>query len=139
MISGEAIVIGALLRVDLRGFSGDLPAALGKPIRDEMREGLRALTYDLDSQIGDGIVDEACARFALWFDRHFIEADVDLFAGAMARRLKLEIGLMVDDQAESFTCELPANLMDCLGALQASVALSFYPQVLDEDALEEEI
>ena len=84
-------------------------------------------------------MDEACARFALWFDRHFIEADVDLFAGAMARRLKLEIGLMVDDQAESFSCELPANLMDCLGALQASVALSFYPQPLDEDALEEEI
>ncbi len=140
METSEAILIGALLRIDLRGFAGDLPASLGVPVRDEMREGLRSLTYDLEGQLGDGVMDEACARLALWFDRHFIEADEDPFQGIAARRLKLEIGLMVDDQAESFSCELPANLLDCLGALQASVNLNFYPQALDdEDALVEEI
>jgi hypothetical protein len=138
-MSGQALIIGALLRMDLRGFAGDLPAALGTPMRDEFRDGLRSLTYDLEGQIGDGIVDEACARLALWFDRHFIEADVDPFEGAAARRMKLELGLMVDEQAEAWSCELPANLLDCLGALQAPVNLSFYPQTFDEDAVEEEI
>ena len=136
----EPLIIGALLRIDLRAFGADLPAALGAPMRDEMREGLRSLTYDLESLIGDGIVDEACARLAVWFDRQFIEVDDDPFQGAAARRMKLEIGLMVDDQEESWSCELPANLLDCLGALQASVSLSFYPQTLDdEDAVYEEI
>ena len=138
-MSGQALIIGALLRIDVRGFAGDLPDAFGRPIRDDMRDGLRSLTYDLESQIGDGVIDEACARLALWFDRHFIEADVDPFAGAAARRMKLEIGLMVDEQDESWSCELPANLLDCLGALQAPVNLSFYPQPFDEDAVEEEI
>ena len=140
MEAGAALVIGALLRIDLRGYGGDLPASLGAPMRDDLRDGLRSLVYDLENQIGDGVLDEACARFALWFDRHFIEADVDLFEGAAARRMKLEIGLMVDEQDDSWSCELPANLLDCLGALQASVALSFYPQALDdEDAVFEEI
>ena len=85
----DALIIGALLRIDLRGFSGDLPAELGAPMRDEMQQGLRALIYDLESQLGDGIVDEACARLALWFDRHFIEVDVDPFEGSAARRIKL--------------------------------------------------
>ncbi len=138
-MSGQALIIGALLRIDLRGFAGDLPAALGKPMRDEFRDGLRSLTYDLEGQIGDGIVDEASARLALWFDRYFIEADVDPFEGAAARRMKLEIGLMVDEDDESWSCELPANLLDCLGALQAPLNLSFYPQPFDEDAVEEEI
>ena len=138
-MSGQALIIGALLRIDLRGFAGDLPAALGKPMQDEFRDGLRQLTYDLEGQIGDGIVDEASARLALWFDRHFIEADADPFEGAAARRMKLEIGLMVDEDDESWSCELPANLLDCLGALQAPVNLSFYPQAFDEDAVEEEI
>ena len=139
-MSGEALIIGALLRVDLRGFAGDLPVALGTPMHDAFRDGLRQLTYDLEGQIGDGLVDEASARLALWFDRHFIEADSDPFDGAAARRMKLEIGLMVDEQDESWSCELPANLLDCLGALQASVNLSFYPQPLDdEDAVYEEI
>ena len=139
-MSGEALIIGALLRVDLRGFAGDQPVALGTPMHDAFRDGLRQLTYDLEGQIGDGLVDEASARLALWFDRHFIEADSDPFDGAAARRMKLEIGLMVDEQDESWSCELPANLLDCLGALQASVNLSFYPQPLDdEDAVYEEI
>jgi hypothetical protein len=136
----DALLIGALLRIDLRGFSGELPADLGQPMRDEMQQGLRALTYDLEGQLGDGIVDEACARLALWLDRHFIEADADPFDGAAARRMKLELGLMVDEGEDSWSCELPANLLDCLGALQASVNLSFYPQPLDdEDAVYEEI
>ncbi|MDB5543824.1 MAG: hypothetical protein JWO64_973 [Hyphomicrobiales bacterium] len=132
------VIVGAVLRVDLRGFSGDLPARLGAPMsEDPMRDGTRALFYDLARQVGDGILDEACARLAVFFDRHFV--DEQPFEGAFAKQMKLELGLMVSADAESWSLDLPAHLLDALAAMEAGVGLTFYPQQVEDDAVQEDI
>jgi hypothetical protein len=133
-----SVIVGAVLRVDLRGFSGELPAKLGAPMsEDPTRDGTRILFYDLARQVGDGIFDEACARLAVFLDRHFVEQQP--FEGAFAKRFKLELGLMVGAGAESWSCDLPAHLIDALAAMEAGAGLTFYPQEADPDAIEEEI
>lgn len=132
-------IVGAVLRIDLRGFSGDLPQSLGAPMSEEpTRDGTRMLYYDLAQQVGDGMLDEACARIAVFLDRYFIEPDPAPFAGAFAKRMKLELGLMVDAEADSFSCDLPAHLVDALAALEAGVGLTFYPLVGDVDAADDD-
>ncbi len=132
------ILVGAVLRVDLRGFSGELPTKLGAPMSEEpTRDGTRSLFYDLARQVGDGVLDEACARLAVFLDRHF--CDEQPFEGAFAKQMKLELGLMVRAGAESWSCDLPAHLLDALAAMEAGVGLTFYPQDADDDAVEEEI
>jgi hypothetical protein len=132
------ILVGAVLRVDLRGFAGELPTTLGAPMsEDPMRDGTRVLFYDLARQVGDGVLDEACARLAVFFDRHFVEEQP--FAGAFAKQLKLELGLMVAADAESWSCDLPAHLLDALAAMEAGVGLTCYPRQADADADEEDI
>jgi hypothetical protein len=132
------VLVGAVLRIDLRGFSGDLPATLGAPMsEDPTRDGTRILFYDLARQVGDGMLDEACARLAVFLDRHFVEEQP--FADVFAKRMKLELGLMAAADAESFTCDLPAHLLDALAAMEAGVGLTFYPQHVDADADGEEI
>jgi hypothetical protein len=132
------LLVGAVLRVDLRGFSGTLPEKLGAPMsEDPTRDGTRSLFYDLARQVGDGIFDEACARLAVFFDRHFV--DEQPFEGAFAKQMKLELGLMVSADAESWSCDLPAHLLDALAAMEAGVGLTFYPQQADDDAVDEDI
>lgn len=132
------ILVGAVLRVDLRGFSGELPTKLGAPMSEEpTRDGTRSLFYDLARQVGDGVLDEACARLAVFLDRHF--CDEQPFEGAFAKQMKLELGLMVSAGAESWSCDLPAHLLDALAAMEAGVGLTFYPQEADDDAVEEDI
>jgi hypothetical protein len=132
------VLVGAVLRIDLRGFSGDLPTKLGAPMsEDPTRDGTRVLFYDLARQVGDGILDEACARLAVFLDRHFV--DEQPFAGAFAKQMKLELGLMVAGEAESWSCDLPAHLLDAVAAMEAGVGLTFYPQQSDDDALDDDI
>ncbi|MDB5640890.1 MAG: hypothetical protein JWN07_207 [Hyphomicrobiales bacterium] len=132
------ILVGAVLRIDLRGFSGELPTTLGAPMsEDPQRDGTRILFYDLARQVGDGILDEACARLAVFLDRHF--ADEQPFEGAFAKKMKLELGLMVGAGAESWSCDLPAHLLDALAAIEAGVGLTFYAQQGDADALDDDI
>lgn len=132
------ILVGAVLRIDLRGFSGALPTRLGAPMsEDPTRDGTRILFYDLARQVGDGMLDEACARLAVFLDRHFV--DEQPFAEAFAKQMKLELGLMVSADSESWSCDLPAHLLDALAAIEAGVGLTFYPQQSADDAVEEEI
>lgn len=134
------VVVGAVLRVDLRGYSGDAPTTLGAPLRDEeMRDGMRTLHYDLGAQAGDGVMEESCARLALFLERHFIEPEEPPFAQAFARRMKLELGLMVEAGAANWSCDLPVHLLDCLSAMEAAVGLTFYPHAPEDDAVQEEI
>jgi len=132
------ILVGAVLRIDLRGFSGDLPTTLGAPMSEEpTRDGTRILFYDLARQVGDGILDEAGARLAVFLDRHF--CDEQPFEGAFAKQMKLELGLMVGADADSWSCDLPAHLLDALAMMEAGIGLTFYPQQSDVDAIDEEI
>jgi hypothetical protein len=47
--------------------------------------------------------------------------------------------LMVAAENESWSCDLPAHLLDALAAMESGVGLTFYPQQADDDAVEEDI
>ncbi len=133
-------IVGAVLRIDLRGFSGDLPLALGTPMRDEPTgEGTRSLFYDLCAQAGEGLASEACLTLARFIDRVFVLPETPPFAQAFACKMKLELGLGVDASAQGFAHDVPHALLDCLGAAGADLGLSYYPLQDDPDAIVEEI
>ncbi|MDB5509450.1 MAG: hypothetical protein JWL93_1919 [Hyphomicrobiales bacterium] len=133
------MIVGAVLRIDLRGFSGDLPAALGAPMRDaEAPEGTRSLFYDLGSQIEGLTSGEACRRLAVRLDRVFLAPDTPVFEGALAVRLRLDLGLTVPERADSYSHDLPASLLDCLGQMEAELGLTYYPTADESDAVVED-
>jgi hypothetical protein len=132
-------IVGAVLRIDLRGFSGDIPAALGAPARDvETGEGTRSLFFDLAAQIEGMTCVEACGRLAVHLDRLFLAPATPPFADVLARRMRLDLGFSVADKPESFTHDVPHGLLDCLGQMEAELGLTYYPCEDDSDAVIED-
>lgn len=133
-------IVGAVLRIDLRGFLGDPPAALGAPLRDAAGpDGSRSLYYDLGGQI-DGLTPaEACGRLALRLDRLFLAPESSPFADAAARRMRLDLGLIMPDPAAHFSHDLPAGLLDCLGQMEAELGLTYYPAADDANGVVEDV
>ena len=133
------MIVGAVLRIDLRGYSGDLPRSLGAPMRDaEAPEGVRSLFYDLGPQIEGLTSGEACRRLAVRLDRLFLVPDKPVFDGALAVRLRLDLGLTVPEGAGSYAHDLPASLLDCLGQMEAELGLTYYPTADESDSVVED-
>lgn len=133
-------VAGAVLRIDLRGFAGDLPPALGAPLRETSEaDGTRSLFYDLSSHAAGEPVEEGCTRLARVIDRLFLAPEPPPFADAFARRMRLELGLAVGQGTEPFSHAIPLALLACLADAEADLGLSYYPCADDPDAIVEEI
>jgi hypothetical protein len=133
-------LVGAVLRVDLRGYTGDVPALLGAPLRDVVAgDGTRSLFYDLTSHVAGEPAQEGCLILARIMDRLFLSPSEPPFAEAFARRMRLDLGVGVGAEPASWSHDLPHAFLSALADAETELGLTYYPLADDPDAIVEEI
>jgi hypothetical protein len=133
-------LVGAVLRVDLRGYSGDAPVALGTPVRDaEAGDGTRSLFYDLGDDIAGQPMQDACLQLARVLDRMFLMPEEPPFADAFAKRMRLDLGIGVGADPATWSHDLPHGFLSALADAETELGLTYYPFADELDAIVEEI
>lgn len=132
---GFPIVIGAVLRVDVRGWDRPAPVLHDAPINSEDgTDGTRSFFYDfMPSSDGDLTVEPFCARVTSRLERHLTGENAAFAEGAFARRMVLEVGLMVEDTDERFAMQWPPDFLAVLGEAETALSLTFYTVPGDND------
>ncbi|MDB5572084.1 MAG: hypothetical protein JWN93_3267 [Hyphomicrobiales bacterium] len=131
-------VIGIVLRVDVRGWRGAPPLMPREPLKEEQgRDGARAFFYDLSPREADLSVEDACTRLASKLERMLVArspfADLDLPV-----RLSLDVGVMVDPAAGSWSMTWPPEFLRVLGDAQAQLTATCYPATDGGEPLSED-
>lgn len=123
----EAIVIGAVLRVDLRGWSASPPHAPDPPIKiEEGRQGTQSFYYDFSPADDNLTASDFGTRFYSRLERVMLSDKSPFNEGAFARRFTLEIGLMYDGAEQRFATSWPPEFLGVLGAADAELITTYY-------------
>lgn len=124
----EAIVIGAILRIDLRGWTGEPPALPNPAIKAENgADGTRTFYYDLCPPDHDLTAADLGNRIASRLERIMLAEKSPFAEGAFARRFTLEIGMMHDAGDTRFSTLWPADMLRVLGQADADMTVTHYP------------
>lgn len=124
----EAIVIGAVLRVDLRGWDRPAPELPDPPIKAEQgSDGTVTLHYDLCPPDTDLTAGDFGNRIASRLERIMLSDKSPFQDGAFARRFTIEVGLMYDTADQRFSTSWPADFLSILGAADADLRVTHYP------------
>jgi hypothetical protein len=124
----EPVVVGAVLRVDLRGWRDPPPPLPGPPIHgwEDLADGDgKSFFYDLLAGRPAMPVAEAAERIGVT-----IEALLDrwpFFDLPFPARCRLELGLVVGNGASAWTASLPPAFLAALAAAEIELSLSAYP------------
>ena len=90
----EPTVVGILLKVETRGWTGPPPSLPREPVKiDEGRDGLRVFVYDLSPKEADLAVSDACLRIASRLERMLNSPKSPFPPGQYALRCTLGIVL----------------------------------------------
>jgi len=124
----EAIVIGAILRVDLRGWSQPPPELPQAPIRTETdREGTLVCYYDICPDGFDLTAADLSNRIGSRLERMLLSPKSPFHEGMFARRFTLEIGMMYDAAHGRIATSWPADFLRVLGEADAELIVTHYP------------
>ncbi len=122
----QAVALGVVLRVELRGWTGPPPALPKPPLRDEVgAEEARVLVYDFTSAEALG-VEEAALGLASRLRRLFAP-ERSPFAGVHhAAKLVLEFGILADASRDRFSYSWPLEFLDALVECDIELNVSHY-------------
>lgn len=124
----EAIVIGAVLRVDLRGWKGAPPDLPQPPIKvEEARDGTQTFHYDICPDAFDMTAGELANRITSRLERLLLSEKSPFFEDVIARRFSLEIGLMYDKTSDRIATSWPPDFLGVLGDADVELAVTYYP------------
>lgn len=130
------VVVGMVLRVDVRGWSGPPPLLPKEPLKvEDGRDGARAFFYDLSPREPDLTVEEACVRVASRLERMLIERSPFT---ELPARLALDVGVMIDPRAASWSYVWPPDFLRVLGDAQMELTASHYPATDSGEPLSED-
>lgn len=127
----EAIVIGAVLKVDLRGWSKPPPELPDPPMKVEQPgqsslQGTLTLYYDVCPPDADMTVSDFGTRIYSRLERIMVSEKSPFNSGPIARRFTLEVGLMYDAQEQRFATSWPADFLRVLGDADAELIATHY-------------
>lgn len=122
----DPLVLGALLRVELRGWTGAAPRLPDEPLSVEENDaGSTIFIYDLMARRALVPVPQASERIGMTLER-LLEtwpfADLPFPA-----RCVLDVGVSVDDPNLSWSASWPAALLAVLADGDIELRLSVYP------------
>ena len=141
MAAAQPLVIGVVLRVDVRGWTAAPPLLPKAPIRTlDGRDGARTFFYDLSPKEPDLNVSDLCHRLGSRLDRLLTGEKAPFQDGMVAVRLGLDIGLSVDPKAASWAVTFPPEFLAVLADAQVELTATCYPatdadEILSEDDL----
>jgi hypothetical protein len=122
------IVLGIILRIEMRGWHGPPPRLALDPIRIE--DGERGLDqiffYDLSPKEEALTVEAACARVGSRLERLLLSAEALGGGMVFAARLRLEVGLWVGGGQASFSYSWPVEFLQILAAADVELGVSHY-------------
>jgi hypothetical protein len=129
----EPVVLGAILRVDLRGWTGAAPSLPGAPLRvEENASGVSSFFYDLLPQRALAPVSQAAERIGMTVASLLDRWPFDELP--FPARCVLELGVAVDDPASPWSVVWPAAFLGALGAVDIELCLSVYPSTNEDQA-----
>ncbi len=129
----EPQVIGILLKVETRGWSGPPPLLPKAPVKvDEGRDGLRVFIYDLSLRDSDISVGDACLRLGSRLERMLNSPKSPFPRGHYALRTTLEFGVMADRERESFGYCWPLEFLQVLVDAGIELSVTHYLPKPDE-------
>ncbi|MCC2095628.1 MAG: hypothetical protein KDJ29_01980 [Hyphomicrobiales bacterium] len=135
----EAIVIGAVLRVDLRGWSDPPPSLPNPPIKvEEGGQGTLTFHYDICPPDHDLTAGDLANRIYSRLDRIMVAEKSPFNSGPFARRFTVEIGLMYDGASERFATSWPADFLRVMGEADAELIVTHYAFTRGEEPLSED-
>ncbi len=120
----EPSVVGIVLRVETRGWSGPPPPLPKPPISaGEGADGLRFFIYDLTPAEAGLSLPDACLRLGSRLERMLNSPKSPFPEGHYALRARLEIGILADRESESFGYAWPPEFLQTLvdGSIELSV------------------
>ncbi|MGE3246062.1 MAG: hypothetical protein AB7F96_14045 [Beijerinckiaceae bacterium] len=124
----EAIVIGAVLKIDLRGWNQPPPELPKPPIRmEEGRDGMLTLYYDVSPPDHDMTAADFGNRIWSRLERMLVSEKSPFREGAFARRFTLEVGFMYDAADGRIATSWPADFLRILGDADAELIVTHYP------------
>lgn len=124
----EAIVIGAILRVDLRGWNAAPPDLPKPPIKAERAgDGTLTFYYDVCPPDHDLTASDLANRIASRLERVMLSEKSPFADGAFARRFTIEIGMMYDTADQRMATSWPADFLRVLGEADADLVVTHYP------------
>ena len=128
MAALEPLVIGVVLRVDVRGWSAAPPLLPKQPIRTaDGKDGARSFFYDLSPNEADLTVSELCNWLGSRLDRLLSGEHAPFQGGMVAVRLGLDIGLSVHPKATSWAATFPPEFLGVLADAQVQLTATYYP------------
>jgi len=128
LAAAQPVVIGVLLRVDIRGWRGAPPLLPDAPINvGEGREGAQSFFYDLSPKAHDLTVADVCNKLGSRLERMLTGERSPFAESTMAVRLSLDIGLAVEPSAESWTSTFPIDFLAVLADAGVELTTTHYP------------
>lgn len=135
----DAIVIGAVLRVDVRGWNQPPPNLPNPPMKiDEAADGTRTFYYDVCPDDFDLTAKDLAHRISSRLERLLLSEKSPFYEGLLARRFTLEIGLMHDSSDERITTSWPPDFLGVLGDADAELIVTHYPFTAESTARDED-
>ena len=124
----EPIVIGVVLRADIRGWGGPPPKLPKEPVKvEEGRDGSQTFFYNLTPEDPE----MNTQSLGLWLGsrlERMLMTDKSPFHGSEApRRLFLDIGLMFDTQDERIVTSWSPEFMGVVGDAGIEMTVTHYP------------
>jgi hypothetical protein len=120
------VVLGAVLRIDLRGWSEPAPLLPAKPMRvEETEAGVVSFFYDMTPRRAFAALPETAERIGM-----ALEALLPTWPFhdlPFPARCGLEIGVAIDDPAAPWSAAWPAALLGALADADIELRLSVYP------------
>jgi hypothetical protein len=122
-----AIVIGAVLRIDVMGWSGDPPGLPHAPIRvEEGRGGVQSFYYDFSPKTADLDVPQMADRLGPRLMRALLSEKSPFADKPVAARTVLDIGVMVAADKTAYSYTWPVEFLQTLADAEIELAVSHY-------------
>jgi hypothetical protein len=136
----EAIVIGAVLKVDLRGWSAPPPELPDPPMKMEPgSQGTMTLYYDVCPAGAEMTAPDFAARTWSRLERIMASEKSPFNQEApFARRFTLEVGLMYDAKEQRFVTSWPAEFLRVMGDADAELIVTHYSFTGPDEPLSED-
>ena len=124
-MSGDCLILGAILRIDVIGWSGEPPSLPRPPVRVETEAtGRAAFFYDLLPNRAGLSLPEACERVGMTIAG--LSEDWPFRDLPFPPRCRLDLGLSVSPEGP-WRLNWPAPFMAALALESIEVGLSLYP------------